>query len=504
MNRRNDNFDESQHNYNIQRRIMERNFGQNSKGDNNENMRPYNQFMNIEDNKGEITGEFLDPTQLDKGMPFRPKMTIATDRFAFDDNDIEKQTEMNPHLDFNLYDTKPNMQVSYFDPFSTSKSTIGHSNINDNSNILQKMESNTNELLLSENINIFTFDFIHKFIENIKTSKSLILSPFNILQSFCLLYIGSKNNTEKELENFFSLPNKKMTFSSLFKINQYIEKSNAFTMLNLICLPHFITLNDAYVSYINKLGQFIKFDPTKSNYEANKINDIISKSTNHIIKNIIQPQMLTTNNLLKIINVTHFRSYWKHSFNPKNTKLSTFNGINKQQVMMMTQFNKQHRYFEDSNNQILEMDYADNLFTMGFILPKNQYNEAMITHEQFEYYVKNLKETQINVIKIPKFVHESKYRIDNLFRKFGLKEVFTNINIGDIIPPMSEFRTAISEIVHISVVTVNEFGNTSKDNSFGFNDSKPNKKINFIANYQFLYYIRFKPYNTLIFIGQHN
>ena len=503
MQRENNNFDKDQHQFNIQRRIMERNFGQDSTNKPRQN---YNQFLDTTDTMGEITGEFLDTSQLDKGMPFRPTMTTSTDRYQLDDELDTEQPDRNPHLDFNLYDTKPQLKVSYFDPFTTSKSTIGYSSIGDETRILHKTESQNNELLLSEAINIFTFDFMHKFTENLKTKKSLILSPFNILQSFCLLYIGSKNNTEKELKNYFSLPDKKTTFGSLFKINQHMANANALSKLNLICLPNFITLNDAYVSYINKLGHFAKFNPMESTYEANKLNNMISNSTNGMIKNVIQPTMLTNNNILEIINTIYFYSHWKQPFPVSNTKMDIFNGINKQQIMMMAQLNKKHRYFEDNYNQILEMDYIGDLFTMGFVLPKSQYNDAMITHEQFEYYIKNLKETPINVIKIPKFKHETKYRIDNLFKKFGLREVFTNADISDIIPPINGFPIIISEIIHTAVIIVNEAGtkaSASTISEFSNSYSESKRKINFIANHQFLYYVRFKPYNTLVFIGQY-
>lgn len=432
MNRENDNFDKEQHQFNVQRRIMERSFGYDNK---KPIQHDYNQFMDVSDNMGEITGEFLDTSQLDKGMPFRPKVTISTDRFGWENaynnnNAHDNQDEKNPHLDFNLYDVKPNIKVSYFDPFTSNAISKSYSNIEDETRILHNNESKNNEILLSEAINIFTFDFIHKFTENLKTKKSLVLSPFNILQSFCLLYIGSKNNTERDLQNYFSLPNKKMTFSSLFKINQHMMSTNILAKLNLICIPNYITLNDAYVSYISKLGNFIKFNPSESDYEANRLNDIISKSTN--IKNIIQPTMLTKNTIMEIINTIHFYSQWKYSF--AYVKQDVFNGINKRQIMMMTQFSQKHRYFEDSHNQILEMDYVDNSFAMGFVLPKSQYNDAMITHEQFEYYIGNLREMHIDTVKIPKFKHETKYRIDNLFRKFGLKDVFVNADVSDIIP----------------------------------------------------------------------
>lgn len=511
-NRMNDNFDDDLHKFNIQRRIMERDFTQ---ADSDQGMRQRNNFVGMNrqsynddnGNFGEITGEVLDGSQLDKGMPFRPKMTIATERFALDEEEEVYNPSVNPHLDFNLFERKPNIKVSYFDPLA-STNTIGYSSVQDEGRILDKLESQSNEKLVSESIDSFTFDFIDKFTGILKTKKSLILSPFNIMQSFCLLYIGSKNNTEKELANYFQLPNKKTTYNALYKINQEMAKSKSFSQLGLVCIPNYVTLNEAYVSYISKLGYFMKFDPKNARMETNKINNLISQSTNNMIKNIIDPGMLNGQSSMNLINTMFFYSRWKHPFPMAGTRPEIFNGINKRHVHMMTQQNETHRYFEDNHHQLLEMDYIDGLFTMGFLLPKSQYAEPMMTHAQFEYYMANLSQRNISIIKIPKFKQESKYRIDNFFRKFGPSDIFNDADISDIIPPINGFPVYISEIIHTAVILVDEAGTKAAAATVGSilkNGSHDIRapKVNFIADHQFLYYIRYKPYNTIIFIGQH-
>jgi serine protease inhibitor len=494
MMRENHNFDIDMHNSNIQRRIMEREFTLNSPSNKQNNQ---NQNVDYNENFGEITGDLLDGSNLDKGMPFRPKMNITTQRYS---NDNFEDDNQNTHLDFNLYDSKPNIKVSYYDPFSTQTTQVGYSNINSDFQILKQSEYNKPEFILSDITNAFTYDFIHQFTEVLNSKKSLLLSPFNILQSFILLYIGSKNNTEKELKSYFSLPDKKTTFSTMLKINQYLMNTNIFTKLNVICIPTNITLNDAYVSYVNKLGNFIKINSNEPMNESFTLNKIIENSTNGLIKNIIQPYMINKNQQLILINTIYFYSKWKYQFDPGLTKNEKFNGIQIKSMPMMIQYNIKHRYFEDTHNQILEMDYADDLFTMGIVLPKSQYNNPMITYDQFKYYTENLKETYLDIVKIPKFRQETKYKIDNLFKKYGLREIFTNADLSDMIPKINNHPTNINEIIHASIIIINEAGIKNGTSNTSYNSSSY-KKINFIANHQFLYYIRFKPYNILLFIG---
>lgn len=492
--RSHDNFDKDQHQYDIHRRIMERNFGNNSKNDGY-------QYSNInnENNLGEITGEFLIASEFDKGMPFRPK-EHNNNKFYKEQQDPQIN---NPLLDFNLYDSKPNINVSYFDPLNSYKNSIGYSSVEYDIKILPTIELKSSEKILSQSINNFTFNFTKNFTNSIQTKKSLILSPFNIIQSFCLLYIGSKNNTENGLKNYFSLPNKKITYDSLYKLNNEITQSNLFNRLNLICIPKHINLNNAYLSYINKLGSFISFDPNNSKFETDKINNLISNSTNGMINNIMNPDILNKS-MIKIICASYFHSVWQNPFSVANTKQMVFNGITKKTVMMMTQQSEIHRYFEDGKNQILEMDCSDGIFTMGFILPKSQYMDPIITHDQFEYYVQNLKDTYINILQIPKFKHNSNYKIDGLLKKFGLKNIFNSVDISDIAPMINNNSICVSEVIHTCMIIVNESDTkqSSNKNNMGKNNMN-NTKINFIANHQFLYYIRYKPINTILFMGQY-
>lgn len=500
MLRENENYNDEQHQFNIQRRMMERDFGNNDKDKYKNDFVPFTRFDDQLKNIGEITGEKLNGENLEKGMPFRPTMSISSDRYAFEPND-----KTNSHLDFDLYDAKSNINVSYYDPNTIQRNSIGYSNITEAQKILNRQSHTNNETLLSDVINVFTLDFLLKFSEHIKSKKSIILSPFSILQTFCLLYLGSKNTTEKELRDYFSLPDKITTFNGLYKLNNAMANSNVFTKMNLICVPNYITVSDAYLSYINNLGSILKFDPKNPNYEANRINNLISKSTNGTFKSIIQPSMLDPQAILTLINTIYFYSKWKYPFNPAYTKREEFYGISKQVVNMMSQSNTSHRYFEDNINQVLEMDYSDGKFSMGIILPKSQYREAIISNEQFSYYISQLKEKEIELIKIPKFKHETSYRIDNLFKKYGMKQVFTNADVSDIIPSNNNMPVFITNIIHACVIVVNESGTkaSSVTAMMMTNSYDPSKKIKFIANHQFLYYIRYKPYNTLIFIGQH-
>ena len=111
--RREEDYDHDHYKNNISRMFLERDgvFNNTSRGVQNKD-----DFTGVrrypKNNKyGEITGERLTLDDIDKGMPLRfTNYNI--------NNNTGPEININPILDFDLYDTKSNINVSYFDPGS--------------------------------------------------------------------------------------------------------------------------------------------------------------------------------------------------------------------------------------------------------------------------------------------------------------------------------------------------------------------------------------------------
>ena len=143
--------DMSSYDYNIDRRLMERNtFNLPSQQD--------------QEKYGEITGEYLELPQIDKGMPMRSHIVPAINNVnSFD----------NPYLDFNLYREKPNLKVSYFDPLTQNSDQLRFSQINDSTKPILQSQSSLNTSIIDSS-NAFTFDFLEKFLDLYKTDYFLL------------------------------------------------------------------------------------------------------------------------------------------------------------------------------------------------------------------------------------------------------------------------------------------------------------------------------------------
>jgi len=444
-------------------------------------------------NIGEITGNFFDPSKLDQGMPMRCSSESNKKKDKFGDN--APSTQYNPSLDFDLYDDTPKTGISYFDPTNESN-LMNFSSINDHPELLPPLKSNKYELVLSDANNNFTFDLLQKFNKS-SQNKSLVISPFNIFTLFNILYLGSKGSTERELRDYLSLPDKKSVYNGLFTIVQGIVGQKIAKSTNIIFVNNKHNLNKAFKQYIGNLCLIEHINLNNAVNVSLKVNKHITKHTNNMLSNTLTPDKLKHMKIV-LLNTLFFYSSWKIQFDKNKTYRTVFHGIEKTHVDMMCQYEQYHRYCEDSINQILELDYEDGEYCMGFILPKSSYHNPIITSDQFNNYIEQLREEHLEQIQIPKFMQKSKYEINKLFSN-SLKSLFKNANISDMV--LTNDLVYITSVIHETVILINEYGLDS--NSSHNLQATHRKRTVFIANHPFMYYVRYKPLNVVILSGHY-
>jgi serine protease inhibitor len=446
-------------------------------------------------NVGEITGQVLNVNEIDQGMPMRT--TYPRQQLQTEEPEIQYGENYNPHLDFNLYDKRSNIKVSYYDPISQGSIQTNFSDVNSDNQLLPPIERIDPETKFSASINLFTWNFFNQFNKYMDNKSSLVISPFNLVNIFSILYKGSKGNTEQEIKSFLNFNSKDQTILSMNKINHKIKSSYSILLSNFLLFPNIYPVNRAFSNYVSDLSIVANINLSNINNEVIRINNIVRNSTNNIETDIISPSYITKNTCMLIINVTVFYNKWKIGFNPQYTQLQLFNSIQSRQLYMMQQVNTIHNYFEDNVNKIIELDFNNTDFVMGFILSKNGVCTP-ISDNQFSYYIAQLKPHNIKSLKIPKFKQKSKYKIDNLFKRLGLNHLFNNADLSEITQSNNDLY--ISDIIHDTLIVIDESGNPN--NKGNDSNNRNIQSVNFIANYPFIYYIRYKPTNTILLVGQ--
>ena len=364
------------------------------------------------------------------------------------------------------------------------------------------MPNNIPQPNLSNISNIFTLDFLKQITSSVNKQKSIILSPYSMIQLFIMLYVSSNGQSEIELQKYFSFGTKSNMFLEMQKLNDTLSQTNVFRNTSLICVSNKYKLNDNHVKSLMKLGYVVSYNDSQTESEANKLNQLSTKVSDGLITNVVTSEMLQPPTVMFLLNIIYFYSKWKSPFSPSETSSELFFGSSQRQVQMMKQTDIQTNYYEDVLFQLLEMDYDDGSFSMGFLLPKNK-GQPIMDNSQLNTYIGKLSNTKISILQIPKFKQEFKYKVDNIFRKQGMTQVFDDLDISSLIQPVSE-PIAISYIIHGAVIIVDETGTKAAAyTGMVVSWNSTSNKISFVANRPFLYYIRHKPTNLITFVGQY-
>lgn len=506
-----ENFDPTQHKRDVECLIMERDNmfnldcrhspDQQERGSSD---RGYNRFADS-GNFGEITGEKFDFSDVEPRMPLRTISEVAKYRDRYpDEQQFDESGHYNPNLDFDLYQSRPQLEVSYFDPTSYSQTyQPNFSGVDETTKILDTGTRYDSEIECSSLSNSFTVKLYNRFQDIYRQKRSLIISPFNVLHAMIVLYRGSSGRTEEEFKYTLSMPEKDKAFNSFVGIINKLGRCQSVKTAALVLFKNSLPLNTAFTRYVRQVGTVDQFNPNRSQAESQRVNQFISTQTAGKFRNVVRSEHFTKQSSIVVVSTIYFYSRWLEPFKKHHTKKKLFNGVQRRAVNMMHQFNTKHRFFNSEHAKVLEMDYRDPQLCMGFVLPHKF--GMKFSPEQVEYFIARLSKTDISRIEIPKFRQESGFKIENLFKNMGLNQAFVDGDFSDITP--SNEMIYISEIIHKAMIDVNEEGTeaaaVTADVTVNSAPSKKQLPVEFIADRPFMYYIRFKPTNTILFIGSY-
>ncbi|HRW63953.1 MAG TPA: serpin family protein, partial [Bacteroidales bacterium] len=240
------------------------------------------------------------------------------------------------------------------------------------------------------------------------------------------------------------------------------------------------------------------------NSTINLINSWVSDNTNGKIDKIIES--IEPFAVMFLMNAVYFYGNWKYQFDEANTENSDFNllGGTKINVPFMNQ-QSTARIMESVDFDLLEMPYGRGNFSMLIFLPHedksiddimNQFNI-----ENYNTWLSSLVEMTVD-ISIPKFKFGYEKVLNDYLKAMGLSVAFDseNADFSNINDQMDLF---ISFVKHKSFIDVNEKGTEAAAVTIiGYETTSVPSYPKFIANRPFLFAIREKYTNSILFVGQ--
>jgi serine protease inhibitor len=470
---------------------------------------------------GEITGQMFDSSELEKGMPIR---TFVAEPKK---NNFSDKNFRNNYLDFELYeddDVNTNEKnqnkndIDYYDPNAPYKNHTMFSDVafeNENPR-LQKQEKES--LFLNQNINplqknpLVEFSlinndyswFLHAELDTLMKGSKYVISAFSSLIPFIILYRGSKSFTESEIKTFFSLNNKDDVFFGATELNNLIIKNMYLTISNVIFFRDDLEINPQFKKYVENTSLCFLDNINSNMYlkETSRLNNMFKKLSRNSNIDIISDGVINPETLIMPVNAFSLRTVWKSQFNPTLTSSRQFFNISLNNAstvsnqLMMSSHNQKIHYYEDNLNQLVELEFINGDFSMGFILPKSRIRPD-VDLKMMNSYISSMKITEMSVVSIPKFTQKNKYKLGSAFKRLGLQDIFSHTNLNDIV--LGNKDTNITDIIHQTILVVDEGANNSS-----YNDSITyfkSSNVSFIANHTFAYYVRCKQSNAIVLTG---
>ncbi|WP_288019969.1 serpin family protein [Tenuifilum sp.] len=362
----------------------------------------------------------------------------------------------------------------------------------------------------SDAVNEFAFDLYR----NLKTTESqnLVFSPFSISPAFGMVSLGANGETLNQLNSTFHFKTGKEFHKGLGNLQREVLKSAndsvTINITNRVWIENSYRVRRKFRCNLKRTygAKFAKADfVTNPENSRLQINKTIEDDTHEFIKNLLPERSISNLTRLVLTNAIYFKGKWEEPFNPKKTKERGFFPANSnKQMHPFMNADKTFGYYKGKNFAALEMDYKGGELSMIIVLPDESLSlekfEIDFNLKTYNEIVENIK-PQKTLVFIPKFSIESGFTMKKTLYSMGMSIPFSDDADFSGISGKKDLK--ISNAFHKAFIEVSEEGTTAAAATAVVvaMKSMPNFNV-FDANRPFIYILRHKPTNTIMFMGK--
>lgn len=276
--------------------------------------------------------------------------------------------------------------------------------------------------------------------------------------------------------------------------------------------------------------------------ERERINGWVSNNTNKRIQNLLPPGSVDQDTRLVLTNAVFFKGEWQNPFTKSQTFEAPFySGTEGEQKCKMMSTSLTARYAEykedgthnelisvpakpnsffqnewrlpDNPNgfKMIELDYKGDAMSMIILLPNAKDGlsklEANLKNSSLREAIQGLRVEEANV-KLPKFTLRQDVNLVSTFRKMGVNAPFEVNGFTGLSDSPGAEMIVIGGILHQAFVDVNEEGTEAAAATAvvlaarSALPSAPKPTPEFVADHPFLFMIRHKQSESILFMGR--
>ncbi len=366
--------------------------------------------------------------------------------------------------------------------------------------------------------------------------ENVFLSPISIACAICMLLLGARGTTAKEVSDSLDLSLQNSV--DLDVVGRLLRQLSTRTITDASWdeqtgeAKHFersvfqlhianglfahekLPLRRQFVKTVQSaLGaSVLPVDLSAPEKSAEVVNEWIDTNTNGKIRQILTPENITPITQLIAANATYFFAEWQDQFDDAKTKSKPFYSSAKSEnscdVQMMHQ-NLLLGYMADIEvgYEAVSIPYKE--MSMLILLPapgRLPEVEVELSAETISEVLNKLSYNEVN-LQLPKFEMESSIQLSPILSELGMLSAFDpdTANFAGILD--SPDPVAISDMMHRARIAVDEFGTeaaaaTAIVWALAEPESHKPKPIEFVVDRPFLFLIRDDKTGSILFLGR--
>lgn len=373
------------------------------------------------------------------------------------------------------------------------------------------IELNSKAAEVISSTNQFGIDIFKAVLDESETNENVFISPVSIAIALTMTYNGANSSTKDSMAFALRFPlltddEINLTYKELIAGLTTVDEQVLLSIANSIwyrqdfnVLDDFININES--NFDAKIEALDFSDPAS----VDIINNWVEEKTNYKIQDLIT--QISPAHVMFLINAIYFKGIWQKQFDPDNTYEGPF--YNETGSTHTTEFmslkDSSLNYWRDNNVQILELDYGRGNYSMVILLPSETYSVEELadelTPETWNNWMGSLQKQEVEVA-LPKFKFEYEKKLNDVLANMGMGIAFTDM--ADFSGINGTGGLMIDYVKHKSFIEVNEEGTEAAAATVvAIIETSAGPDSNyFIANRPFLFVIREKSTNSVVFIGK--
>ena len=360
--------------------------------------------------------------------------------------------------------------------------------------------------------NEFGFDIFRRLFNDEPEEMNIFISPTSISLALAMTWNGANNATEDSMAyalrlDQYTAEQINETFRDLMAGLTTVDEKVLLEIANSIWYRQGFSVEQEFLD-INR--EYYNAEIAELDFSSPDAVDIINgwcaEQTHDRIPEVIDE--IDPSIVMFLINAIFFKGIWTIEFNEENTEDGMFhlsNGTTK--TVSMMRMEEEIGYFENDLFQACELDYGRGNFSMIVLLPKGDETLSSLTDyltpDNWTAWTSTFLTHKVN-LTLPKFTFEYEKELNEILSLMGMGIAFIP-GLADFTGINSGGELYIDYVKHKTFVEVNEEGTEAAAVTIvaiGETSVGPTDVVYMVVDRPFLFAIREKTTNTILFMGK--